>query len=151
MCPQCGPSPKDVIWDGVTLAFSKQHLLESLRPPTTISPSNSDIRSNMRYYAQQQLIDSKAIRKMVRQAMKDPAAIEDDKLIEPKSLSKHVAAASAMLEYLALMDTTTNELRKLNEGMATIFINHFNSVNVIVRQKVPSIVRHIFEQVSTSY
>lgn len=88
---------------------------------------------------------------MVRQVVTDPTAIEDDKLIDPKSPSKHIAAASAMLEYLALMDTTANELRKLNEGMATIFINHFNSVNVIARQKVLSIAHHIFEQVSTSY
>lgn len=150
-CPRCGPSPEDVIWDGVTLAFSKRHLLASLRPPTTISPSHSNIRSDVRYYAQQQLIESKEIRKMVRQAMKDPAAIEDDELIDPKSPSKHVAAASAMLEYLTLVDTTANELKKLNGGMGTIFINHFNSVNVIARQKVPIIVRRIFEQVSISY
>ncbi|KAF8869348.1 hypothetical protein BD779DRAFT_1614536 [Infundibulicybe gibba] len=31
-CPTCGPTPEDTIWDGVTLSFSKKHLLPSLRP-----------------------------------------------------------------------------------------------------------------------
>jgi hypothetical protein len=33
-CPECGPSPESVIWDGVTLAFGKKHLKSGLCPPT---------------------------------------------------------------------------------------------------------------------
>ncbi|KAK7047108.1 hypothetical protein VNI00_006773 [Paramarasmius palmivorus] len=35
-CPRCGDMPETVIWDGVTLAFSKKHLKNCLRPPTNI-------------------------------------------------------------------------------------------------------------------
>ncbi|KAJ6567485.1 hypothetical protein B0H10DRAFT_1758273, partial [Mycena sp. CBHHK59/15] len=35
-CPDCGTHPDDTIWDGVTLAFSRKHLLASLCPPTMI-------------------------------------------------------------------------------------------------------------------
>ncbi|KAK7033997.1 hypothetical protein VNI00_012427 [Paramarasmius palmivorus] len=37
-CPKCGDMPETVIWDGVTLAFSKKHLQSSLKPPTVIEP-----------------------------------------------------------------------------------------------------------------
>ncbi|KAK7021882.1 hypothetical protein VNI00_017171 [Paramarasmius palmivorus] len=37
-CPKCGDMPETVIWDGVTLAFSKKHLQNSLKPPTIIEP-----------------------------------------------------------------------------------------------------------------
>ncbi|KAL0569436.1 hypothetical protein V5O48_012524 [Marasmius crinis-equi] len=33
-CPKCGDNPDCVIWDGVTLAFGRKHLLDSLKPPT---------------------------------------------------------------------------------------------------------------------
>ncbi|KAG6848701.1 hypothetical protein H0H93_014759, partial [Arthromyces matolae] len=33
-CPTCGPAPTDVIWDGVSVGFSKKHMLDTLRPPT---------------------------------------------------------------------------------------------------------------------
>ncbi|TFK62329.1 hypothetical protein BDN72DRAFT_733318, partial [Pluteus cervinus] len=36
VCPQCGPTPSDTIWDGVTLAFNRKHLLSNLAPPTQI-------------------------------------------------------------------------------------------------------------------
>ncbi|KAK7037210.1 hypothetical protein VNI00_011201 [Paramarasmius palmivorus] len=35
-CPRCGDMPETVIWDGVTLAFSKKHLKDCLKPPTNL-------------------------------------------------------------------------------------------------------------------
>lgn len=67
-CPTCGPSPDDVIWDGVTLAFSRKHLLSSLEPPTTLSP-NSPVRNDACYNPQQQLIIDAKLRSMVRKAV----------------------------------------------------------------------------------
>lgn len=55
-CSKCGPTPEDTIWDGVTLAFSRKHLLPSLRPPT-ISDSNAPSRSSC-YVSRQQILDS---------------------------------------------------------------------------------------------
>ncbi|KAK7045785.1 hypothetical protein VNI00_007186 [Paramarasmius palmivorus] len=37
-CPTCGSTPDTVIFDGVTLAFAKRHLQDSLQPPTYIPP-----------------------------------------------------------------------------------------------------------------
>ncbi|KAK7059100.1 hypothetical protein VNI00_001725 [Paramarasmius palmivorus] len=46
-CPQCGETPETVIWDGVTLAFGKRHLRDTLQPPTYI-PANALTRTRVR-------------------------------------------------------------------------------------------------------
>ncbi|EEB95777.1 hypothetical protein MPER_05201 [Moniliophthora perniciosa FA553] len=38
VCPDCGDAPENLIWDGVTLAFGKRHLRDTLRPPTYRHP-----------------------------------------------------------------------------------------------------------------
>ncbi|KAK7014790.1 hypothetical protein VNI00_019263 [Paramarasmius palmivorus] len=40
-CPRCGDMPETVIWDGVTLAFSKKHLKDCLKPPTNIEAGSA--------------------------------------------------------------------------------------------------------------
>ena len=62
-CPSCGPSPDDVIWDGVSLSFHRKHILSSLRPPTTIHPTSA-IRESQ--YRTQTLITSGDLRRTMR-------------------------------------------------------------------------------------
>ena len=62
-CPSCGPSPDDVIWDGVSLSFHRKHVLSSLRPPTTVHPA-SPIRESQ--YRTQTLIISGDLRRTMR-------------------------------------------------------------------------------------
>ncbi|KAL0066253.1 hypothetical protein AAF712_006684 [Marasmius tenuissimus] len=38
-CPVCKEEPDCVIWDGVTLAYGKEHLTSDLKPPTELSPA----------------------------------------------------------------------------------------------------------------
>lgn len=40
ICPTCGPSPRAVIFDGVTLAFNRKNLRSTLEPPTSIHPTS---------------------------------------------------------------------------------------------------------------
>lgn len=40
LCPTCSPNPEAVIVDGVTLAFNKKHILDSLDPPTVVQPDS---------------------------------------------------------------------------------------------------------------
>ena len=46
-CPACGPTPDNVIWDGVSLSFHRKHLLPTLQPPTVVN-ENSLERENKR-------------------------------------------------------------------------------------------------------
>ena len=63
MCPTCKELPETVIWDGVTLAFNKKNLQESLHPPTTIE-TNSIVR-NGSYPRNQPLITNSDCRKLL--------------------------------------------------------------------------------------
>ncbi|KAJ7838624.1 hypothetical protein B0H14DRAFT_2588463 [Mycena olivaceomarginata] len=71
MCPQCGPSPENTIWDGVTLAFNRKHLLPSLEPPT-VSQADSTERSTTRYLPGQQLVANQKLRRLVRCVITGP-------------------------------------------------------------------------------
>ncbi|KAK7053239.1 hypothetical protein VNI00_003864 [Paramarasmius palmivorus] len=42
-CNRCGSAPENVIWDGMTLSFSKKHLNNSMKPPT-VETEDSTIR-----------------------------------------------------------------------------------------------------------
>jgi hypothetical protein len=63
-CPQCGPTPKDTIWDGVTLAFHEKHRLPTLRPPTMTH--DSSVSRGSRAVKCQQPLKDKSLRKLVR-------------------------------------------------------------------------------------
>lgn len=68
ICTICGPNLEIVIWDGVTVAFSKKKIVSSLQPPTTTS-TNSPSRGNIRYYPNQQLIEDRETRLLVLRAL----------------------------------------------------------------------------------
>ncbi|KAJ7367062.1 hypothetical protein DFH08DRAFT_678486, partial [Mycena albidolilacea] len=67
-CPRCGPSPDNTIWDGVTLAFNRKHLLPSLEPPTMPQPESIE-RGTTRYVTGQQLLVYQKIRRLVRRVI----------------------------------------------------------------------------------
>ncbi|KAJ6542680.1 hypothetical protein B0H19DRAFT_957773 [Mycena capillaripes] len=67
-CPRCGPCPENTIWDGVTLAFNRKHLLPSLEPPT-ISQDESIERHTTRYISGQQLLANQTTRRTVRRVI----------------------------------------------------------------------------------
>ncbi|KAH6905379.1 hypothetical protein BKA70DRAFT_1504505 [Coprinopsis sp. MPI-PUGE-AT-0042] len=73
-CMHCGPSPQTVIWDGITLAYSRKHVLDSLQPPTA-SSGLSMVRENTRYVTHQQLIPDALLRKHIRKVL-DPPTLE---------------------------------------------------------------------------
>ncbi|KIK56370.1 hypothetical protein GYMLUDRAFT_115268, partial [Collybiopsis luxurians FD-317 M1] len=44
-CPRCGDAPENIIWDGVSIAFSHKHINNKLQPPTWTSEA-SQIRES---------------------------------------------------------------------------------------------------------
>ncbi|KAJ7787748.1 hypothetical protein B0H14DRAFT_2537253 [Mycena olivaceomarginata] len=68
MCPRCGPSPENTIWDGVTLAFNRKHLLPTLEPPTVMQPESVE-RTTTRYVSNQQLLVDRKVRRLVRRVI----------------------------------------------------------------------------------
>ena len=71
-CPHCGPSPETTIWDGVTLAFNRKHVLPSLEPPTATF-KDSPVRGWTHYVYKQQLLDDKELQHLVRMIISGPS------------------------------------------------------------------------------
>ncbi|KAF7300912.1 hypothetical protein MKEN_01317700 [Mycena kentingensis (nom. inval.)] len=63
-CPRCGTAPETTIWDGVTLAFNRKHLLPTLEPPTAVESLSSNRRS--KYIASQQVLPDRKTRQLVK-------------------------------------------------------------------------------------
>lgn len=69
-CPKCGPTPEETIWDGITLGFTRKHLLPSLRAPTTSDKDSVD--RPRKYIGKQQILLDATLRKSLRTIVKGP-------------------------------------------------------------------------------
>lgn len=92
-CAKCGPSPKVVIWDGVTVAFSQSQLTPDFHPPTTIH-DDAPVRHS-RYAVKPQLIQIKQLRVAIRKITTGPAAggilddwEEEEEEVDPTSVAE---------------------------------------------------------------
>lgn len=85
-CPRCDKNPTTVIWDGVTLAFHRRHLLSTIQPPTTIS-SSSPVRPT-RYIPGQHALPNPPLRKLLRSLLKKDHKNPDSSTVsDPESFS----------------------------------------------------------------
>jgi hypothetical protein len=167
-CPECGPTPETVIWDGVTLAFSRKHLLSSLRPPTTLD-THSVTRDTCRYQGQQQLLSDTTLRKLVRKIIVAPPlpndtpgdVEEEDEEEVPSRKEKDTSsahkggskgknggqAAAAAIAHIEAIDQACEQLGNINEGLAVLFTEHYGFEAFSKRSKAPSVFRELFVQV----
>lgn len=70
-CPDYGPGPKDMIFDGITLGFQKKFVQSTLRPPTILH-LDSIQRDKARYVPGQQLLPEASLRRNTRKALRGP-------------------------------------------------------------------------------
>ncbi|KAJ7029208.1 hypothetical protein C8F04DRAFT_963204 [Mycena alexandri] len=173
-CPRCGPAPENTIWDGVTLAFNRKHLLPTLEPPTTSQPTSS-IREKTRYVPTQQLIPSGRIRKLVRKIITGPPLIlgagigrstgeecveeEEDEDEEdedddngPTAASRKERAANRarteILDRLEAIPVALEGLQRLDNNVGSLFDQHFGQNSVVHQRRAPDVYRRFFHQFS---
>jgi len=168
-CPECGPTPNDTIWDGVTLAFSRKHLLPSLLPPT-VSHDDSASRQSQ-YQSNQQILPQSKIRKVIRKVVtgrslvlsdnelsmsrvattsareEQGAAVEEEGRDEEGTMLSFKAVAD-LLERVKAIPEACEELRKVNADLAVMFSTHCGSEAVLRRHEVPAAYKRFFVQVS---
>lgn len=72
-CPACGPEPSAVIFDGVSIAFGRKHLMDTLKPPTL--PDNSSPVRSCRPVPGQAAISDKSLRSNIRKVISGPSLI----------------------------------------------------------------------------
>ena len=135
-CPKCGPTPDNVVWDGVSLSFHRKHLLPSLTPPTTVH-ERSLIRGS-RYRVQAPIAGSDlrcAMRNILAAAstptMSESAGQALDSARNPRTevsgtstigIVEKVAHDTASLIELVLKSHAL--LKLVNDSLAACFYSH---------------------------
>ncbi|KAJ7039477.1 hypothetical protein C8F04DRAFT_949403 [Mycena alexandri] len=164
VCPKCGPCPENTIWDGVTLAFNRKHLLPSLEPPT-VSQETSLIRQSTVYVPSQQILSDSATRRLIRKVITGPALILGD------GLDKNVVPTAEMdaeeeedggnqqstsssssrqhiLERLESIPLAVARISGTNPPLSRFFDLHFGNSAVVTRKVPPDAYKRFFFQIS---
>ncbi|KAJ7739668.1 hypothetical protein DFH07DRAFT_752074 [Mycena maculata] len=165
ICPKCGPSPENTIWDGVTLAFNRKHLLPSLEPPT-ISQSTSISRDTTRYIPNQQLLPDSLSRKLIIKVVDGPplifgAGLNDQSLknlmqeedVEDVEDEEEAGgkASKQMKELLGRLDAvplTVSRLAGTNPPLSHLFERHFGTEAIVTSKVAPDVYKPFFLQIS---
>ncbi|KAJ7781850.1 hypothetical protein DFH07DRAFT_728868 [Mycena maculata] len=156
MCPRCGPSPESTIWDGVTLAFNRKHLLPTLEPPT-VSQSGSIDRSSTKYVTGQQLLAERRVRGLVRQEdssegedEEDDDADDDHRPASGRNRTRaERAEARARAEILQRLDAiplAVQALKTLDLALGDLFDAQFGEGTVTRGDPAPDVYRRFFIQ-----
>ncbi|KAJ3561055.1 hypothetical protein NP233_g10431 [Leucocoprinus birnbaumii] len=153
-CPKCGPLPDNIIWDGVSLAFSRAQLSGSLEPPTSTS-SSSPVCPSTRYLPKQQAIPNPSLWKRIREVIAMETLEEiADKATSSKANSRRsstsqsqqaVNAVSGHIDNVALV---VEQLGQYNADLANLFNRWFGVAAYHNGLKPPTAVKHFFRQVA---
>lgn len=176
ICPRCGPSPENTIWDGVTLAFNRKHLLPTLEPPT-VSQSSSLGRTTTKYVPNQQLLPERKLRGLVRRVVtgkpltmeslkstaipgtesegedEDDDGDEEEEDGRPANAQRGVRAERAeararaeMLERLDSIPIVVQALKRIDAALGQFFEAKFGEGTVIRGDPAPEVYRRLFIQ-----
>lgn len=118
-CAICGPNPENVIWDGVTVAFSKKKLLPTLQPPTTMSP-NSPAHDNICYFPNQQLIPSRETHQIVLKALASHEQRRKESE-ETETEANEWGEMEQRQDHIEVLRVAKESLREINEGLGEVF------------------------------
>lgn len=133
-CPVCGPTPENVIWDGVSLAFHRKHLLPSLRPPIVVNENSLERQS---VHVSQSLIKSAGVRRNMRKVIEANWATTGDATPSFEELT----------ERFGLIQTTVGALRKIKQELGDYFNAHYG-IEMLASEKKPSAeIAQLFQQV----
>ncbi|KAF8869960.1 hypothetical protein BD779DRAFT_1409557, partial [Infundibulicybe gibba] len=148
-CPECGPCPETTIWDGVTLAFNRKHLLSSLQPPTTLH-EKAISREKTCYVTGQQLIPDSKLRKTVRRIIvgkrlalsAEESDDEDDEGEEEEEEGRNRGKVAhkttqEVMKRVELIPYACEQLTQVNRGLGDVFTTHFG-VGSLLNNIVPN-------------
>lgn len=128
-CDICGPNPEAIIWDGVTVAFSKKKLQGSLRPPTTTS-ANSPSRDNIRYYPNQQLLPDRETRQLVLRALAShEQAQKEDGGDEDNTDGLNHDTVTSPRNHTEAVHLAEERLKRLDDGLGSVFAQRLGSLS----------------------
>jgi hypothetical protein len=141
----------------VTLAFGRQHVLDSLKPPTE-TEEGSPICTNRKYVYSQQILTDRKLRELVRKIMAMPMLPEllkgggdeeetPEGRVNEEEDSARAKAAGPTLDHIHRVELASQKMTALNKGLGTIFTLCYG-VDAYRRQTKPtSSYQRLFRQV----
>ncbi|KAJ7591940.1 hypothetical protein C8J56DRAFT_1046298 [Mycena floridula] len=131
-CPTCSDEPESLLCDGVSISFQKKQLLESLEPPTVLTP-DCEVRALVKPCPKTQLILEEKVRKLMRVMLKGPGVVDS-------TGKEHRTKCSLLLE------SFTN----INESLSGLFRRRFVDMEFSApRDEVEKVYDIFFSQVCT--
>lgn len=162
-CSQCGTTPKVTIWDGVTLAFNRRHILTTLHPPTAVT-SESPKKESVKPAPGLQYIPDKSLRKDIRDILTGPQlCIPNSKDLTPPNydgLTPEEKAASmkryntvlqqgdSIISRIDKVPSVIERLSQVDPDLAVFFDSHFGMQSIYSGNKPLRIYVKLFLQVS---
>lgn len=151
-CPTCGPVPKQVICDGITLAFQDKHLLPSMRPPT-VTDNDSPIRASQ-YVGKQQVFSDATLRKRIKEVIKGAKlptiADMDSWSVRPQNKGQATKSREAYERVLEI-DDVCKQIDEVNSSIGSVFRHWFSFQAAARNQVAPDQYKAFFLQVKLSY
>ncbi|KAK7030574.1 hypothetical protein R3P38DRAFT_3511249, partial [Favolaschia claudopus] len=156
-CPRCGTSPDNTIWDGVTLAFNKKHLLSSLEAPTH-SNELSVVRDRTVYVPSQQVLPDSYSRSLVQKVVEGMPLVLGAGLRKPMMVLVMVKwmgeqdgsnANKELLKRLEAIPLAVNRLAGTNPPLSRVFNKHFGNGAVVNKIIAPEAYKRFFLQISS--
>ncbi|KAK7017504.1 hypothetical protein VNI00_018606 [Paramarasmius palmivorus] len=152
-CPQCGDTPENIIFDGITLGFSRKHVTESLHPPTIIESDAPQRRRRYLKNPQWILWSEKGLRKIlvawlaaVKQGVRRLARLGDHEFVGDEN-----GDVLSSTEYSDGRRNISTRLQKLVPPLACLFDKVFPDKWAGMAQVHPSVtLRYVtlFEQLA---
>jgi len=149
-CPNCGPEPGDTIWDGVTLAFSRKHLLPSLQPPT-VTHEQSLWRTEVRYHGGLQLVPEQKLRKAIRSVIQGQSLVIHSDDEDTNGQNHRNITDKAKQDLLARVESIPDicaQLKKVNEALGDVFSTYFGIPALAAGHEPPNAYKRLYIQVS---
>ncbi|KAL0568691.1 hypothetical protein V5O48_013297 [Marasmius crinis-equi] len=149
-CTKCGDAPESLIWDGVTLAFGRKHLSESLTPPTLSGP-NAPIRPQ-NYPKRPQIIQEDRglpLRRLIRNWVKKAQLKKASKAVynETDDEDEENGNTSAAPLRLEDFEVIVGRLMLVSQELAVLFKRVF-SLHATTDSRMKRLYGVLFEQIA---
>lgn len=145
-CTTCGPSPNVTIWDGVTLAFSRRNILQTLRPPTA-TDGRSAVRNGIRPQRGLQLIEDAILRKDIQFVLNGQALALPKPVDVLEGVDQTRTAALEMMDRIERIPGIVSRLDKVDAGLGKVFDGQFGISALMDGKPALKQYKNLFRQV----
>ncbi|KAF9471709.1 hypothetical protein BDN70DRAFT_779241, partial [Pholiota conissans] len=169
-CTVCGPNPEAVIFDGVTLAFNRKHLLTMLTPPTALH--HDSVRKDLVVQVPNlQCIPHAKLRSDIRTVLKGPQLLlpqqadnnidgdsegetdsacsgRDDLASTTLPLTKRRRKANAMEARIKMIPGVILQLSAVNSDLANLFDRCYGPAAIMLKHKASPVYKQLFMQIA---